>query len=140
MLTERVVDGRSDEAEIASPDLFDKIEDSLSASSTSSVSLPPITSPSSAQNDHFQNGKDVSSKVTIIHLIYRIAGNVCVELNFGIYNFDGILQTFLPLIFNFLTLARVHASRVKQSVSQSCLCCAISLEVRDCLLLGLCLR
>ena len=69
MLTERVVDGRSDEAKIASPDCFDKMEDSLPASPTSSVSLPPITSPSSAQNDHLQNEEDVSNKVTIIHLI-----------------------------------------------------------------------
>ena len=70
---------------------------------------------------------------------YHIAGNFCRELNFALCYFDVILQTFLPEIYNYLTLARIHASRVKQLVSQSCLCCAISLQVRDCLLLALCL-
>ena len=40
---------------------------------------------------------------------YRVAGNVCGELNFVVCDFDGIPQKFLPLIYNYLTFARVHA-------------------------------
>ena len=47
---------------------------------------------------------------------YYIAGNVCVEKFFAVCDFYGILQTFLPEIFNYLTIARVHESK-SQSVS-----------------------
>ena len=33
------------------------------------------------------------------YMIYRIAGNVCKELNFAVCDFDRIPQTFCPQIF-----------------------------------------
>ena len=51
-------------------------------------------------------------------ILYTVAGNVCGELNIAVCDFDGILQTFLLEIFNYLTFARVlvHVSN-SQSVS-----------------------